>query len=619
MRWTHASPLLGVASSVLATLNLKHFHPDLVAEPARQTDPRQYVGARDTRPVGLRQQAQPLFLTDQTKKFAINGSGIPEVNFDIGESYAGLLPIEGNDTSNELFFWFFPSTNPAAQESKEILIWLTGGPGCSSVGELMQSNGPFVWQPGVFKPFANKWSWHHLTNVVWIDQPIGTGFSHGNVTARDEVDVARQFLGFWKNFVDTFALRGYKVYVTGSSYSGMYAPYISSAMLDENDKTYFNVTGMMIFDGLYSKEPVSTDVPVASFVSQYKDIFAFNNTFSETVQAAADQCGYTDYMKKYLVFPANETQPAALPGQKDDNTAMDGCALFENVYLAAVELNPCFSVYTIADRCPLVYDPLGFAAGTFYVPEGSGPVFMDREDVKRAINAPVNQTWEFCTSGVFVNDTDNSLNSGPGSQPQLISVIERTQNVILGHGSQDFVLIADGSLLTIQNMTWGGKLGFQERPTAPLYIPYHDGNDEPTTLTGAGVVGTAHTERGLTYFGVAPAGHFLTSNQPAVAFRALEILLGKVENFQSTVPFSNDKNATVQPEVNLGNGTVFAGFVDRGFEIAGTGDVNETGKVLGSGRTGASSLTGTITAGAERKTIALSGLVATVGLATMLL
>ena len=56
----------------------------------------------------------------------VNGTGIPEVDFDVGESYAGLLPItESANDPNKLFFWYFPSTNPSAD--KEILIWLTGG------------------------------------------------------------------------------------------------------------------------------------------------------------------------------------------------------------------------------------------------------------------------------------------------------------------------------------------------------------------------------------------------------------------------------------------------------------------------------------------------------------
>jgi carboxypeptidase D len=53
------------------------------------------------------------------------------VTFDIGESYAGLMPISNKTNASELYFWFFPSANPAAE--KEILIWLNGGPGCSSL------------------------------------------------------------------------------------------------------------------------------------------------------------------------------------------------------------------------------------------------------------------------------------------------------------------------------------------------------------------------------------------------------------------------------------------------------------------------------------------------------
>lgn len=58
--------------------------------------------------------------------FAVNGTALPEIDFDIGESYAGTLPISTNATdNNRLWFWFFPSENPLAE--KEITIWLNGG------------------------------------------------------------------------------------------------------------------------------------------------------------------------------------------------------------------------------------------------------------------------------------------------------------------------------------------------------------------------------------------------------------------------------------------------------------------------------------------------------------
>lgn len=79
------------------------------------------------------------------------------------------MPIStaANETQ-ELFFWFFPSNNSAADD--EIMIWLNGGPGCSSLEGFLQENGPIWWQSGTLKPVQNPWSWNRLTNMVWVEQ-----------------------------------------------------------------------------------------------------------------------------------------------------------------------------------------------------------------------------------------------------------------------------------------------------------------------------------------------------------------------------------------------------------------------------------------------------------------
>ena len=408
----------------------------------------------------------------------------------------------------------------------------------------MQENGPFLWQPGTFSPVQNPWSWHRLTNVVWVDQPVGAGFSVGDVTARDEFDVANQFMGFWKNFVDTFSLQGYKVYVTGSSYSGMYCPYIASAMLDANDKSYFDVAGMMVFDGLFSNEPLGQDIPVSSFVDSWDRVLPLNETFKDSLRQSAQTCGYTDYLKKYLVFPPAGTQPSELPGVEADGAPTPGCDLANAAFAAATEANPCFSVYDVFTGCPRAYDPLGFSDGSMFIPASSGSAYLNRPDVKKAINAP-DKEWVFCnTEPVFVNGTDNSVIAGPGSQPVLPNVIDKTQNVIIGHGARDFVLIADGTLLTIQNLTWGGMNGFQEKPSTQLTLPpltdaqLQSSGIGLTAGGGSGVVGTVHTERGLTYLGVETTGHFLAMDAPQVAFRGIEVLLKRVDGFDAVQPFT---------------------------------------------------------------------------------
>ncbi|KAH8662359.1 serine carboxypeptidase 1, partial [Xylariales sp. PMI_506] len=488
--------------------------------------------------------------TPRSIEYAVNGSELPDLSFDIGESYAGLLPIEdANSTdSSELFFWFFPSTNPAA--SKEIIVWFTGGPGCSSMSALLEENGPFTWMPGTYAPQLNPWGWNHLSNIVWIDQPVGTGYDLGNPTYHDEFDVATQFRGFWKNFVDTFDMHGYDVYITGESYAGLYCPYVAGGMIDQNDTTYFNVKGMIVYDGVIGD--VSGDVVTVPFVDYWAGLFPFNDSFSESIHQRHESCGYAEYLEKYLVFPPAGYQPNnAQPGLvADQSDYQDGCFISGDIYDAISWLNPCFNIYEVNAECPLPYDPLGFAAGDDYSPPGAPEVYFNRTEVKKALHVPADADWEMCKNGVFPYGD----RSPASSLVQIPKVIEHTGNVQLVHGMLDMVLFMNETLLTIQNMTWNGKLGFQSRPSDPLYVPYHQ-TPSLGTAAGAGVFGTAHHERGLTYLTVSLSGHEVPGWQPSVAYRQLEVLLGRVDNLQSTEPFTTDTYKTAQPKAALGSGT----------------------------------------------------------------
>jgi Carboxypeptidase C (cathepsin A) len=58
-----------------------------------------------------------------------------------------------------------------------------------------------------------------LTNIIYVEQPVGTGFTTGTPTITNEEELAAQFMGFWKNFIDTFGMHDYKVYISGESYA----------------------------------------------------------------------------------------------------------------------------------------------------------------------------------------------------------------------------------------------------------------------------------------------------------------------------------------------------------------------------------------------------------------
>lgn len=115
----------------------------------------------------------------------------------------------------------------------------------------------------------NPYSWHKLTNVLWVEQPIGTGFSQGNVTATSEEDVAAQFRSWFKNFVDTFAIQGYKIYIAGESYAGQFVPYIASGFLDTNDTTYYDLQGILVYDPSIAYDDLQAEITTLPFVEAW--------------------------------------------------------------------------------------------------------------------------------------------------------------------------------------------------------------------------------------------------------------------------------------------------------------------------------------------------------------
>jgi carboxypeptidase D len=86
-------------------------------------------------------------------------------------------------------------------------------------------------------------------------------------------------------------------------------------------------------------------------------------------------------------------------------------------------------------------------------------------------------------------------------------------------------------------MTWNNALGFHHTPfDKPFFVPYlaaatiGDSQGNLWPLTGTGLMGTLHEERGLTFVEVFLAGHQGPQFQPAAAFRQLEWMLGRVES-----------------------------------------------------------------------------------------
>jgi carboxypeptidase D len=271
------------------------------------------------------------------------------------------------------------------------------------------------------------------------------------------------------------------------------------------------------------------------FLHQYNNVLNLNDSYLQYLTTRADECGYTEFYNKHMTFPPSGPMP---PSPDPDN--LDGCYLWEEAYLALIYVNPCFNIYHVTDFCPYLWDELGFPSLA-----GGPNNYFNRSDVQNVLHAPPTD-YSVCGENQIFPNGDQSPPSGLGPLP---SVIERTNNVLIGHGLLDMILIANGTLMTIQNMTWNGMQGFQKAPPSSenLYVPYHNdlaelffANLTPpfTQDAGAGLLGTWHTERGLTYSTVKLAGHMIPQYSPGTAYRQLEFLLGRIKNLSQTGDFT---------------------------------------------------------------------------------
>ncbi|CAN6832313.1 unnamed protein product [Brassica oleracea] len=147
--------------------------------------------------------------------------------FELETGYIGV----GDKEDLQMFYYFVKSENNPQEDP--LLIWLTGGPGCSSLFAILFENGPLALKFELYNGtlpslVTTTYSWTKMANIVFLDQPVGAGFSYSRtpllnkVSDTGEVKVIHEFLQKWLSKHPEFYSNPF--YVTGDSYSGKIVP-----------------------------------------------------------------------------------------------------------------------------------------------------------------------------------------------------------------------------------------------------------------------------------------------------------------------------------------------------------------------------------------------------------
>jgi cathepsin A (carboxypeptidase C) len=174
------------------------------------------------------------------------------------QQFSGYYKLSGLLPKN-YFYWFFESRNDPANDP--VVLWMTGGPGCSSEVALFGENGPCQVNKDGSNTTSNPFSWNTKANLLYIDQPAGTGFSYPITSSdHDEAGVAKDMYDFLQQFFKEHTkYNKLPFYAFGESYAGHYVPAVTHKIWDNNrhlpgNAILINLKGTSVGNGLTDPE-----------------------------------------------------------------------------------------------------------------------------------------------------------------------------------------------------------------------------------------------------------------------------------------------------------------------------------------------------------------------------
>ncbi|KAK5641124.1 hypothetical protein RI129_009671 [Pyrocoelia pectoralis] len=412
------------------------------------------VLAQDSEPLKL----TPLILSNKTDE-ALQKSRVNLEVFGSDESYSGYFTTSSKQDSN-LFFWFFPSRGNVSNDP--LILCLQGGPGVSALFSLFMENGP-VSIDDKGKISKRDYSWTDYASVLYIDNPVGTGFSFTSTGTRtmnlDDVTnhLFQALLQFYRMFPH---IQKNNLYIFGESYGGMYAPRLGRKIHQGKQKgtNNMNFRGIMIGNGLTDAR---YQVGAGDFLYQI---------------------GLIDKFTK-VEFDKEEQKKVECVKQKDFVCVF-------STYLQLMEITKRHTGYTSFYN---LLSPISTTSST----QAALDTYLNRQDVKDALHVGNHITYQTFNPLVISTITD----SFKRASFYMEKLLQNNLDVLVFHGQLDIMVPYNTVVNYMNRLIFPGKSDYDNARKRPWKV-------------GEKIAGFVRKGGSLTEVVVINAGHYATRDQP---------------------------------------------------------------------------------------------------------
>ena len=402
------------------------------------------------------------------------------LGIDQVKQYTGYLDIE--DESKHLFFWFFESRNDP--ENDPVVLWLNGGPGCSSMTGMLFELGPASISKKI-KPVGNEFSWNSNASVIFLDQPVNVGFSYSEKKVGSTRAAGKDVYAMLNLFFERFPeYNGNGFHISGESYAGHYIPGIATEILSHDEpERLFNLTSILIGNGITdplnqapSYQKMACGEGGHKPILDEEDCANYNNHLP-LVQRLIQEC--YDHQDPFRCIPAEYA----------------GNSLLEPFTKTGL------NIYDIRGPCEDSSTGLCYK-GLDYIDE-----YLNRADVQEALGVETTN-FESCSNSVGTS----FMFTGDGSKPFHFDVAQLLDQyqvpVLIYAGDKDFICNWVGQVMWLDALEWSGADKYAQVETSLWNV----------SGVAAGEIKSAH---GLTFLRVYEAGHMVPHDQPATALAML--------------------------------------------------------------------------------------------------